>query len=69
MNCAQIQSCNKLCKPFNFQSLNSVKLSFTINGGICSDFVGFESCLESKSDIWVYVRRTFKGQLALATSV
>lgn len=64
MNCAQIQSCNKLCKPFSSQSLNSVKLSFTINEGICSDFVGFEYCLESKSDIWVYVRQTFKGQLA-----
>ena len=38
---------SKGCKPDNFESLKSLKLSFTIICGLCSNFV--ESFLESNS--------------------
>ena len=40
---------SKGCKPDNFESHNSLKLSFTNNGGLCSNFVKCESFLESNS--------------------
>ena len=38
---------SKGCKPDNFESLKSLKLSFTIICGLCSNFI--ESFLESNS--------------------
>ena len=40
---------SKVCKPGNFESRNSLKLSFTNIGGLCSNFVDCESFLESNS--------------------
>ena len=40
---------SKGCKPDNFQSHNSLKLSITNIQGLCSNFVDCESFLESKS--------------------
>ena len=37
------------CKPDNFESHNSLKLSFTNIRGLCSNFVDCESFLESNS--------------------
>ena len=39
----------KVCKPDNFELQNSLKLSFTNNGGLCLNFVDSESFLESNS--------------------
>ena len=38
---------SKACKPDNFASHNSLKLSFTNIRGLCSNFVDCESFLES----------------------
>ena len=38
---------SKACKPDNFESHNSLKLSFTNIRGLCSNFVDCESFLES----------------------
>ena len=40
---------SKACKPDNFESHNSLKLSFTNIGGLRSNFVNCESFLESNS--------------------
>ena len=40
---------SKACKPGNFESHNSLKLSFMNIWGLCSNFVGCESFLESNS--------------------
>ena len=40
---------SKACKPDNFESHNSLKLSFTNIRGFCSNFVDCESFLESNS--------------------
>ena len=40
---------SKGCKPDNFESHNSLKLSFTNISGLCSNFVECESFLESNS--------------------
>ena len=40
---------SKACKPDNFESYNSLKLSFTNIQGLCSNFVDCESFLESNS--------------------
>ena len=40
---------SKGCKPDNFESRNSLKLSFTNIRGILSNFVDYESFLESNS--------------------
>ena len=40
---------SKACKPDNFESHNSLKLSFTNIQGLHSNFVDCESFLESKS--------------------
>ena len=40
---------SKACKPENFESRNSLKLSFTNIGGLRSNFVDSESFLESNS--------------------
>ena len=40
---------SKVCKPDNFKSHNSLKLSFMNIWGLCSNFVDCESFLESNS--------------------
>ena len=40
---------SKACKPDNFESHNSLKLSFSNIRGFCSNFVDCESFLESNS--------------------
>ena len=40
---------SKGCKPDNFESHNSQKLSFTNIQGLCSNFVDSESSLKSNS--------------------
>ena len=40
---------SKACKPDNFESYNSIKLSFTNIRGLRSNFVDCESFLESNS--------------------
>ena len=40
---------SKECKPDNFESHNSLKLSFTNIQGLCSKFVDSKSFLESNS--------------------
>ena len=40
---------SKVCKPDNFESYNSLKLSFTNTWGLCSNFAEYESFLESNS--------------------
>ena len=40
---------SKACKPDNFELHNSLKLSFTNTWGLYSNFVDFESFLESNS--------------------
>ena len=40
---------SEACKPDNFESYNSLKLSFTNIWGLCSNFVDCESFLESNS--------------------
>ena len=40
---------SKACKPDNFESHNSLKLSFTNIRGLCSNFVDSEYFLESNS--------------------
>ena len=40
---------SKGCKPDNFESHNSLKLSFTNIQGLCSNFVDSESFLKSNS--------------------
>ena len=40
---------SKACKPDNFESHNSLKLSFTNIRGLCSNFVDCESFLETNS--------------------
>ena len=40
---------SKTCKPDNFESHNSLKLSFTNIWGLCSSFVDCKSLLESNS--------------------
>ena len=40
---------SKACKPDNFESHNSLKVSFTNIQGLCSNFVDCESFLESNS--------------------
>ena len=38
---------SKWCKPDNFESHNSIKVSFTNVWGLCSSFIECESLLES----------------------
>ena len=40
---------SEACKPDNFESHNSLKLSFTNIRGLCSNFVDCESFLQSNS--------------------
>ena len=58
---------SKVCKPDNFESHNSLKLSFTNIRGLRSNFADCESFLESNSpDFLLYVRQTWMTQLILA---
>ena len=49
---------SKACKPNNFESHNSLKLSFTNIRGLCSNFVDCESFLESNSPAILALRET-----------
>ena len=61
---------SKACKPDNFESHNSLKLSFTNIRGLRSNFVDCESFLESTSpDILAHVRQTWMTKLILANSL
>ena len=60
---------SKACKPDNFGSHNSLKLSFTNIRGLCSNFVDYESFLESNSPEILCVRQTWMIQLILAISL
>ena len=61
---------SKACKPDNFKSHNSLKLSFTNIRGLCSNFVDCESFLQSNSpDILALLRQTCMTQLILAISL
>ena len=59
---------SKACKPDNFESHNSLKLSFSNIRGFCSNFVDCESFLESNSPD-ILVRETWMTQLILAISL
>ena len=61
---------SKWCKPDNFESHNSQKLSFTNILGPCSNFVYCESFLESNSrDILALCYPNWMTQLILAISL
>ena len=49
---------SKACKPYNFESHNSLKLSFTNIGGLRSNFVDCETFLESNSPDILALRET-----------
>ena len=54
----------KACKPDNFESHNSLKLSFTNIWGLCSNFVDCESFLEANSsDILVLCETTLDDSI------
>ena len=59
---------SKACKPDNFESHNSLKLSFSNIRGFCLNFVDCESFLESNSPD-ILVRETWMTQLILAISL
>ena len=42
---------SKACEPNNFESHNSLKLSFTNIRGLCSNFVDCESFLELRNSL------------------
>ena len=61
---------SKGCKPDNFESSNSLKLSFTNIQGLCSNFVDSESFLKSNSlDILALCEANLNVQLILAISL
>ena len=61
---------SKECKPGNFVSQNSLKLSFINISGLNSNFVDCKSFIKSNSpDILLYVRQTWMIQLILAISL
>ena len=61
---------SKACKPDNFESHNSLKLSFMNIQVLRSNFVDCESFLESNSpDILPLLRQTWMTQLILAISL
>ena len=55
----------KVCKPGNFESRNSLKLKFiNIQGGVLSNFVDYESFLESNStDILALCEANVEGSI------
>ena len=61
---------SKWCKQNNFESHNSLKLSFTNIWGLCLNFVQCESFLEWNSpDMLLYVRQAWMIQLILVISL
>ena len=55
---------SEACKPDNFESRNSLKLSFTNIRGLRSNFVDCESFLESNSpDILVLCETNLDGSI------
>ena len=55
---------SKACKPDNFESHNSLKLSLTNVRGLRSNFVDYESFLESKSpDILVLCEKNLDASI------
>ena len=60
---------SKACKPDNFESHNSLKLSFTNIRGRHSNFVDCESFLKSNSPTFLFcVRQIWMTQSILAIS-
>ena len=58
------------CKPDNFQTQNSLKISFMNIQGLCSNFVECESFFESNSlDILALWEQTWMTQLILGISL
>ena len=58
------------CKPDNFESHNSLKLTFTNVRGLCSSFVECESFFESKSPkILALCETNWMTQLILVISL
>ena len=49
---------SKACQPDNFESHNSLKLSFTNIQGLCSNFLDCESFLESSSPVILALCKT-----------
>ena len=61
---------SKGCKPDNFESHNSLKLSFTNIFGLCLNFVECELSLnQTLLTSWLYVRQTWMTELILAISL
>ena len=55
---------SKACKPDNFESHNSLKLSFTNIRGLCSNFVDCRSFIESNSpDILALFETSLDGSI------
>ena len=57
------------CKPDNFESHNSVKLSFKNIRGLRSNCVDFESFLKTLLTFLLYVKQTWMTQLILEISL
>ena len=61
---------SKACKSDNFKSHNSLKLSFTNIQGLCFNFIGCESFLESNTTTFLlYVRQTWMTLVLLVISL
>ena len=60
---------SKACKPDNFESHNSLKLSFTNVRGLQPNFLDCESFLESLLAFLLCVRQTWMTQLIVAISL
>ena len=55
---------SKACKPYSFESHNSLRLSFTNIRGLCSNFVDCESFLQSNSpDIFALCETNFDDSI------
>ena len=61
---------SKACKPDNFELHNSLKLNFTNNRGLCSNFVDLNLSLNQTLPTFLLcVRQTLMSQLILAISL
>ena len=59
----------KGCKPDNFESHNSLKLSFRNIRGLLSNFVECDSLNQTLLTFWLYAGQTWMTHLILAISV
>ena len=60
---------SKACKPDNFELHNSLKFSFTNIQGLCSNFIDYESALESNSADILALYETWMTPLILEISL